>query len=74
MRLYISRAWADFGWPHSSTAVTAKFSSASLRATTKPSPPLLPLPQRITAVRPDRLSRVRIRRAAALPAFSISRR
>ena len=36
---------------------------------TKPSPPLLPLPQRTTAVRPVRPSKVRIRRAAALLAF-----
>ena len=63
------------GSPSASTTVTLAPCSLSLRATTKPSPPLLPLPQNTTQFKPDTARSVsRIKRAAAQPAFSIRRR
>ncbi len=74
MQLYIYFASSVRGTPPQSTTMTLVPSSKSFRATTKPSPPLFPLPQKIIKFLPTMLCRrLRIYEAAAQPAFSISR-
>ena len=58
------------GYPSSRT-LTAQPTAARLRAATKPSPPLLPLPQRTAMCRHSGNSR-RTKRATAAPALCIS--